>query len=45
MLNSMLVRITQKFHPASLKNIVKLEWLAIVGMLAWLLIIFSIILD
>jgi hypothetical protein len=45
MLNSVLVRITQRFHPESLnniyKNIVKLEWLAVVGLLVLLLLVFS----
>jgi hypothetical protein len=48
MFSSVLVRITQKLHLASLnkiyRNIVKLEWFAIVSLVAWLLIVFSIIL-
>jgi hypothetical protein len=48
MLKSVLVRITQRFHPASLnniyRNIIKLEWLAIVSLLIWLILVFSIIL-
>jgi hypothetical protein len=46
--NSVLVRSIRKIHVRSLndlyKNIIKLEWIAIAGLLAWLLTIFSIIL-
>jgi hypothetical protein len=49
MLNSIWLRIIQRFHPESLnnnyKNIVKLEWLAIFGLLIWLTIVFSTILN
>jgi hypothetical protein len=49
MLNSVLVCITQKFHLASLnniyKNIVKLEWFAVISLIAWLFFVFSIILS
>jgi hypothetical protein len=49
MFNSVLVRITRKIHIASLNdlygNIIKLEWFAIVGLVSWLLIVFSTILN
>jgi hypothetical protein len=48
MFNSVVVLINQRLHPASLNNIyrhiVKLEWFAIVGLLVWLLVLFSMIL-
>jgi hypothetical protein len=49
MLNSVWLRIIHGFHPKTLnniyKNIVKLEWLAIFGLLIWLIIVFSTILN
>lgn len=48
MLNSVLVRVTHKFHTLSLNriygNIIKLEWFAIIGLMTWLLVIFTAIL-
>jgi hypothetical protein len=48
MLNSVLVRSIRKIHVRSLnnlyENIIKLEWLAIAGLLTWLIFIFSVIL-
>jgi hypothetical protein len=48
MLSLVLLRITDKVQSLSLnrmyENIVKLEWLAIVGLIAWLVIIFTAIL-
>jgi hypothetical protein len=47
MLNSVLVRSLRKIHVRSLndlyRNIIKLEWIAVAGLLSWLVVIFSII--
>ncbi|MFT4765561.1 MAG: hypothetical protein ACI9OH_002672 [Oleispira sp.] len=49
MFNTVLGRITQKLHGASLKNIygniIKLEWVAIAGLLTWLFVVFTTILN
>jgi hypothetical protein len=48
MLNAIAVRATHKIQSLSLKNmyknIVKLEWFAVVGLLGWLFVVFTAIL-
>lgn len=49
MINSFYLRVTRKIQAASLNNlysnIVKLEWFAIAGLCAWLLMVFLTILN
>jgi len=48
MLNTTVMRVTHKIQSVSLKNmyrnIIKLEWIAVMGLFAWLFVVFTAIL-